>query len=300
MMQPVLRVDATDASAVEGRVVLDWAKALWTGGMLSTGLVLGPLLFSWQAFLVFLLLTYTTMLIGHSVGMHRMMIHRTFSCPKWLERSLIYAGLLVGVAGPYGIIKIHDLRDWAQRQSHCHDFFSHRCGFWRDLTWQLFYRFEFEHPPRVKIEPGLAGDLWIRFMERTWRLHQLLLALPLYYTGGLSWVVWGVCIRIAVSTIGHWTITYFCHNPGPGRWRVEGAAVQASNLPLLGVLSHGECWHNNHHAFPESARIGLEEGQTDPAWRVIQLLQRLGLATKVGIPRPNDQRDDLMETSVRT
>lgn len=295
MMKPVLRIDGRGASAVDGRIIFDRAKAAWLGGMLFTGLTLGPLLFSWGSFLVFLILTYVTMLIGHSVGMHRMMIHRTFSCPKWLERILIYVGLLVGVAGPFGIVKIHDLRDWAQRQGDCHDFFSHRRGFWRDLTWQLFYRFEFDRPPALLIETGLSDDAWYRFMERTWRLHQLAVAIPLYFAGGLSWVVWGVCIRVAVSTIGHWTVTYFCHNPGPGRWKVKGASVQASNLPLLGVLSHGECWHNNHHAFPESARIGLEAGQTDPAWRVVQLLARFGLASNVGLPRPAPEREDLVE-----
>ncbi|WP_282606654.1 acyl-CoA desaturase [Pelagibius sp. Alg239-R121] len=297
MMKPVQRIDGRNASPVEGSIVLDWAKTLWTGGMLSLGLVLAPLYFSWSAFLVFLVLTYLTMLVGHSVGMHRMMIHRTFSCPKWLERSLIYAGLLVGVAGPFGIVKIHDLRDWAQRQSDCHDFFSHRRGFWRDLTWQLFYRFEFEHPPRLIIEPQLAADPWCRFMDRTWRLHQLVMVVPLYTAGGPSWVIWGVCVRVAVSTVGHWTITYFCHNPGPGRWRVKNAAVQASNLPLLGVLSHGECWHNNHHAFPESARIGLDPGQTDPAWQVIRILRRAGLAKDIGQPRPIVERDDLFEST---
>lgn len=293
MMQHVFRVDGTRASAAHGRVLFDLKKATWNGGFIAAALVLAVPTFTWAAFALFLFLTYFSLLVGHSAGMHRMMIHRTFKCPRWLERSLIYVGVLVGMAGPYGIIRIHDLRDWAQRQPECHDFFAHRRGFWRDLSWQLAYRFEFERPPRVQIEAHWADDPWYRFLERTWRYHQLLLVPPLYLLGGWSFVVWGVVVRVAVSVVGHWTITYACHNPGPGRWRVKGVAVQASDLPGLGIVTYGECWHNNHHAFPESARIGLEQGQCDPAWRFIQLLGFLRLATDLGVPRPDPERDDL-------
>jgi len=115
--------------------------------------------------------------------------------------------------------------------------------------------------------------------------------------GGISWVIWGICIRVFISTIGHWSITYVCHNPGPGRWHVKDAGVQASNIPFAGFITHGECWHNNHHAFPESARIGLEPGQTDPAWQIIKFLQTLKLATNIGLPRSENQREDLIQSS---
>jgi stearoyl-CoA desaturase (delta-9 desaturase) len=261
--------------------------------MLLIALVLGPLSFSWSALGLFIVVTYLSLLVGHSVGMHRMMIHRTFACSKPLERLLIYIGVLVGVAGPFGIIKIHDTRDWAQRQTSCHDFFAHTQSLPQDLLWQLAYRFEFDAPPKLTIEAHLRADPWYRFLERTWRLHQLFPAVIFYLVGGWSWVIWGVCVRVIVSAAGHWTITYFCHNPGPRRWLVKDACVQASNLPGLGVLTYGECWHNNHHAFPESARIGLEPGQSDPGWMLISMMQRSGLARDVRVPRSLDRREDL-------
>jgi fatty-acid desaturase len=294
MMKPVLRIDSEAANPVDGRPVIDAPKAAWNGAMLAITVVLGPLSFNWGAFALFVALSYVTLLVGHSVGMHRMMIHRTFRCRKPVERLLIYVGVLVGLSGPFGVIRIHDTRDWAQRQPRCHDFFAHRRPLWLDLFWNLACRFEFEQPPRLTIEPNLADDPWYRFFERTWRLHQLLLAVALYLVGGWSWVVWGVAVRIIASSAGHWTVTYFCHNPGAGRWRVRGACVQAANLPGLGFITHGECWHNNHHAFPESARIGLEPGQTDPGWWLIRTLQRLGLAFEVGVPRADASRDDLL------
>jgi len=225
--------------------------------------------------------------------MHRMMIHKTYQCPQLLERMLIYIGVLVGMAGPFGILRIHDVRDWAQRQKECHDFFAHRRGYLKDVFWQLTCRFKFTHPPRFTIEDQLAGDRWYQFLEATWPFHQLIVAVPLYSFGGWTWIVWGIFVRVSISIVGHWTITYFCHNPGSGKWGVKGASVQASNIPGIGFLTHGECWHNNHHAFPESARIGLEKGQTDLSWVFISRLGKMGLATNIGLPRSFDQREDL-------
>ena len=55
----------------------------------------------------------------------------------------------------------------------------------------------------------------------------------------------------------------------------------------------GECWHNNHHAFPESARIGLDDHEFDPGWQVIRLLAHIGLAWNIGMPREESRRKDL-------
>jgi stearoyl-CoA desaturase (delta-9 desaturase) len=297
-MEPVIRVDGAGADPCLGTVRIDWPKALWNGAMIA-GTIAALAVATWQSVLLFLVLTYATLLVGHSVGMHRMMIHRTFKAKPWLARTLIYLGTLVGVSGPSGIIRIHDTRDWAQREAECHDFFAHRAGFWQDLAWNLFYRFDFARPPRVTIEPGLADDPFYRWLDATWRWQQVPLAVLLYLWGGWPFILWGVCVRVLVSTAGHWSVTYFCHNPHlsphPGRWLVKDAGIQAANLPGLGLLTYGECWHNNHHAFPESARIGLEPGQTDPGWWVIRGLERLGWVYDVGAPRPQPARDDLIE-----
>lgn len=294
MMAPVARVIGNDASATAGHPRLDPAKALWNGAMLAGTVFCAVPLFEWTAFALYLGLTYATLLVGHSVGMHRMMIHRSFRCAKPLERLLISIGVLVGVAGPYGILRVHDLRDWAQRQPASHPFFAHTAGLAQDLLWQLACRFEFDRPPQFRIEPDLADDRFYRFLERTWRWQQLPFAALLYALGGWSFVAWGICARVFTSVAGHWTVTHFCHRPGHGRWTVRGASVQAADLPGLGLLTYGECWHNNHHAFPESARIGLERGQADPAWWLIAALERLGWARDVGRPRPAAAREDLV------
>ena len=297
MMKEVFRVAGDGASALHGRVVLSPRKCCWNVVMLGTALSACVPTATFGSVLLFLGSTYLSLLLGHSVGMHRRLIHRTYRCHRWLERTLIYIGVLVGVAGPISVLKVHDARDWAQRQRECHDFFAHRRHPLVDVLWQLTCEFRYERPPRFTVEPELADSRFYRWLEATWMWQQLPLALLLFLIGGWGWVVWGVAARVSISAIGHWSITYWCHNPGPGTWDVAGAAVQASNLPGLGVLTYGECWHNNHHAFPESARIGLQPGQSDPGWWIIQQFAKLGWVWDVGLPRAPALRDDLIERS---
>ena len=72
------------------------------------------------------------MCLGHSIGLHRMLIHGGVQAALWTRRVLAYLGTLVGMAGPLGMVRLHDTRDWAQRQAACHDLHAHRAGLLRD------------------------------------------------------------------------------------------------------------------------------------------------------------------------
>ena len=293
MRPSVFRVDGSAADAVRGRVVWAPGKSLWINACFISFAVGAFFVTSFSAVLVFIVTTYLTLLLGHSVGMHRKLIHGTYDCSKALERCLVYLGVVVGMAGPFGLIRVHDIRDWAQREAACHSFFAHREPLWKDALWQLNCRFAFERPPALRIEARLLEDRFYQFLERTWVLQQVPVAVALFAIGGWSWVVWGVFGRVFVSVAGHWTITFLTHNPGPGRWLVPDAGVQASNLAGAGFITMGECWHNNHHAFPESARIGLAPEELDPGWVVLRWLQAAGLVWNLGSPRGDAEREDL-------
>ena len=101
--------------------------------------------------------------------------------------------------------------------------------------------------------------------------------------GGLPWLVWGVAVRVAVGVHSHWYVGYLCHTHGPQDWLVDNGAIQAHNVPWAAIPSMGECWHNNHHAFPASARHGLYPGQLDLGFHFIELLEKLGLAWHVQV-----------------
>lgn len=272
-----------------------WApgKSLWTLSLTGIALVFAPLTFSLDTLLLFLATTAITICAGHSVGMHRLLIHRSFKTHIVIEQVLVYLGTLVGMAGPFGMIYAHDIRDWAQRQTDCHPLYAHRRWFLIDAWWQMHCVVALDHPPRFTIEPRTANDRFYRFLERTWMLQQLPWALLFLALGGWGWVVWGIAARVAVSLTGHWLVGHFAHRRGHQGWAVDGVAVQGYNLPAVGLITFGEAFHGNHHAFPESARLGLERGQIDLGWWLIRTLMALRLASEIRLPENLPPRDGL-------
>lgn len=292
-------VETAGSSAREGRVRWSPVKSIWIGGMTLAALIAGPLVFSWGAFAVFLILTGITLCAGHSVGMHRRFIHNSFNCPQWLEYVLVYLGVLVGMAGPFGMMKQHDLRDWAQRKPDCHDYLRHGRGIVQDGWWQLHCDLVLDRPPGFEPEKRLRDDRIYAWMERTWMWQQLPLAVLLFALGGWGWVVWGIAARVSISVSGHWLVGYFAHNEGPMRWRVRGAGVQGHDVPIAALISMGESWHNNHHAYPGSAKLGLDADQPDPGWWLICALERLGLAWDIKTSETLGERAALVRVSER-
>jgi stearoyl-CoA desaturase (delta-9 desaturase) len=285
--------NADPAGVIRGTVRYAPLKSLWFSGMAGTALLGGFATFTWTAFALFLAATGFVLLFGHSLGSHRKLIHNSFACPQWLEYALVYLGVLVGLSGPLGLLRQHELRDYAQRLPACHPYLRHGTGFWRDAWWQLFCRLELDHPPHIAIEPRIAHDRFYRFLERSWMLQQLPWAVLCFAWGGWSLVCWGVCARVSAGVLGHWLIGYFAHNHGHMHFHVDGAAVQGRNIRLTSLLTMGECWHNNHHAYPGSARLGLLPGEWDPGWWMLLLLRRLGLVSGLRLPQDLAPRPEL-------
>lgn len=290
---PTIYVVPTVSNAAVGKVIWSPVKSLWVSSMYLIAIMGGYLTASLENFLVFLLASAITLCLGHSLGMHRRLIHQSYECPKWMEYLFVHFGVLVGLAGPFGMVRTHDTRDWAQRQPECHPYFSHGSCFFKDGFWQLHCDIQLAHPPQFIPESILQDRVYV-FMEKTWMLQQLPLALLLWALGGWEWVIWGSCMRVAVSVTGHWLIGYFAHNHGHRSWHVQGAAVQGYNVRFCGLITMGECWHNNHHAFPGSARLGLEQGQVDPGWWVLWTLSKLGLVWSIRLPQHLDERAELV------
>lgn len=287
------------ADAAAGHLVWDPARSLWNTSMILGALVLGPIYFSWSGLAIFLLLSGFTLCVGHSVGFHRRLIHHSFECPKWLERAMIYVGVLVGMGGPIWTIGLHDIRDWAQRQSDCHWFLRHGKSVLADGFYYLNFRLVFDAPPNFDAGPGISDDRFYQFLQRTWMLHQLPVALVLFWLGGWSWVVWGVVVRVATCFTMHWYIAHVAHRRGPQDWYVDDAAVQGYNIGWLAIPTMGESWHSNHHAFPASARHGLYRGQIDLGYDFVRLLAWLGLAWNIRTPENLPARSGLTPVSAR-
>jgi fatty-acid desaturase len=286
--------DADGTNAVDGSVRWKPTKSIWIGSMTLIGLIGAPLTFTWSALALFVATTAVTVCLGHSLGMHRRLIHRSYDCPLWLERLFVYLGTVVGMAGPYGMIRQHDIRDWAQRKPHCHAYLAHRSSMLRDGWWQPHCELHLAQPPALVLERRVRDDRFYWFIERSWMAQQIPWAILFFALGGLPFVVYGIALRVALSVTGHWLVGYFAHNRGPRSWHIEGAGVQGYNVPYCGLITMGEAWHNNHHAFPGSARLGVNEGEVDPGWWVLRALERLGLVWGVKTPSSLPHRPNLV------
>lgn len=284
---------AVPSDVLRGRVTWAPLKSLWFSGMALAAVIGGLATFNWAAFGIFVGSTAFVLLFGHSLGSHRKLIHDSFQTPKWVEYALVYSGVQVGLAGPIGLLRQHELRDYAQRLPECHDYLRHGSRFWRDAWWQLHCELRLEREPAIRIEPRIVDDRFYRFLERTWMLQQFPPALLLFAIGGWSFVFWGTCARVTAGVFGHWLIGYFAHNHGGMHHVVDGAAVQGRNIPLTSLLTMGESWHNNHHAFPGSARLGLYAGEWDPGWWVLLVLHKLGLVWGIRLPGDLAARQEL-------
>lgn len=281
----------------EGRVRWAPAKSMWTIAMYVGAVWGGISFFSVDAIAVFFVSSGITLCAGHSVGMHRKLIHGSFESGRGLEYSLVYLGTLVGLGGPLTMMHTHDLRDWAQRQHRCHDYFAHRQPILIDAFWQMHCDIVLEQAPRFHPESEVANSRFYQFLDRTAMAQQLPWAIVFFFVGGWAWVFWGICARVAVSVTGHWLIGYFAHNSGGQRWQVAGASVQGYDVNFCGLISFGECWHNNHHAFPNSAKIGIYERQMDPGWWLINFFRLLGLASNIRTPNELPPRPELIPIS---
>ncbi len=265
-----------------GRVRPDPFKAAWLIAMLALGVLFGLPALSPALTALSALLAGVTLCLGHSVGLHRGVIHQSYRAPRWLRGLLAYLFVHTGLGGPLSWARLHAVRDHWQNQPDCPRYFAYDHGLLADLYWTQVLRFEpADDRALARLPPDVLGDRWLRFLEWSWPLHVLSGALLLLALLGPDAVAVCVAARVAVGILAHGYIGYAAHRPGARPHVIAGASESGTNLPLLGVLSFGEGFHNNHHAFPRSARMGLGRGELDAGWLAVRALAACGLIDEV-------------------
>ena len=165
--------------------------------MTAAALVGGPLTFTWGALALFIATTAVTVCLGHSLGMHRRLIHRAYDCPLWLERLFVYLGTLVGMAGPYGMIRQHDIRDWAQRKPPATPILRTAPRSCATAGGSYTASSSLRIRPSWSSSGTWRDDPFYQFLERPWMAQQLPWAILFFAVGGVPWVVWGIAARVA-------------------------------------------------------------------------------------------------------
>jgi len=261
-----------------GRVRFDFGKSAWLWGMALPGVLVGLPALTPRLAAVSVALAFVTLCAGHSVGLHRGVIHRSYEAGPLVRGALAYLFVLTGLGGPLSWARLHAVRDLWQNSADCPPYFAYRHSMARDFWWNLHLRFvPADDRADARLPADVLRDPWLRFLERSWPLHVLLLALALGAWLGPEAVAVCVCLRTAGGILGHWAVGYAAHVWGERRYAIAGASECGTNLWWLGVLSFGEGFHNNHHAFPRSARMGLRAGELDLGWLTVRALEAAGL-----------------------
>ena len=238
-----------------------------------------PMTFSWPMVWLFFV-TYLVSRIGINLSYHTQLSHRSFRTPKWLEYAFAYCGVSAAQGDP---------AEWVSNHRHHHrhcdtplDVHSPREGFWwAHMGWLFYHKINMERVGDRSNAMDMYKDPFYRHLGRRWRLHIGLQLALLYALGGFPALVWGGGLRIVL--MHH--ITFIVNSAGH-MWgnQTYKTGDSSRNSWLLGILTAGDGWHNNHHAFEWSARHGLEWWQIDISWQIIRLLEACGLATNVKFP----------------
>ena len=235
--------------------------------------------FSWQNLAAAGVLWWLSGSVGIGLGYHRLLTHRGFKVPKFVEYFMAICGTLALQAGPISWVTTHRIHHaFTETEKDPHS--PKQGGFlWAHIVW-LFKGTAQVHPPEThkRYSPDLVDDKFLQFLNKYFWLTNIVAGIILLAIGGWSMVLWGIFLRI----VWGWHVTFFVnsitHIWGSRRFETKD---DSRNNAIIGILAWGEGWHNNHHAYPRSARHGMSWYEIDLNWSQIWLLEKLGLATDV-------------------
>lgn len=244
------------------------------------GALAAPFFFSWSALGVALVL-YVLTAMSITLGYHRLLTHQSYQAKPWLARALVFLASQSAQAGPAVWVAIHRQHHAnADSEDDPHD--ASRGFWWSHLGWMTVLT------PR-RLDPDftrrLARDVlsepFYAFLDRWFLALCALTMLVLYALGGWPWVFWGVFVRVAAVFHATWLVNSAAHRYGYRSYQTQDLST---NCWWVALLTFGEGWHNNHHAFPRSARHGMRWWELDLSWWVLRLFEKLGWVSKVRRP----------------
>jgi len=240
-----------------------------------------PGMFHWSAVAAAAVVFYATSALGIALCYHRTLTHRGLRLRKPLEYILATLGMLAMQGDPIRWVGTH-------RKHHAHsdrpgDPHGRDRGFrWAHVRWLYARNADIPSDEELaRYAPDLCASRYYRALRHLhWPLHLALAAL-LFALGGWSWVIWAIFVRLVVSYHATWLVNSAAHSIGYRSYRTNDLST---NCWWVALLAWGEGWHNNHHAFPYSARHGLRWFEIDPTWWSVKVLTLLRLADRIRTP----------------
>jgi len=279
-------VSAITSAAKTGR----YSKISWVTCFFMTlfhiGAVCALFQFTWSGLAVLLITYYLSLALGIGMSYHRLLTHRSYKTSKAMEYFLTICATLALEGGPLFWVAVH-------RQHHQHsdtDNDPHtptHGGFWAHMGWIMFGD-ALHKDTRLtsRYAPDLAKDRFYVWLSKYHWVPLTTLGFILLALGGWNWVLWGIFLRTTLGLHATWLVNSATHMWGSRRFETKD---DSRNSWWVAMLSFGEGWHNNHHAYPASAAHGLAWYEIDITYMHIRALQLLGLATGVRRASVNDQ-----------
>ncbi|HWB00519.1 MAG TPA: fatty acid desaturase [Pirellulales bacterium] len=265
-----------------------------------------PWFFSWTGVVLCVSGFYVFGTLGINLCFHRLLTHRGFQCPQWLERGLAIIGVCCLQDTPARWVAIHRMHH--QYSDEPRDPHSPIVRFfWAHMGW-LFV----ENPMINNLSTydryarDLLKDPFYFWFERKlrWVTVNLAQIAVFFVAGGLvglalwrdpwvafqyasSIVLWGVVVRTVAVWHITWSVNSLSHIWGYQNYET---GENSTNNWFVALVSNGEGWHNNHHADQRSARHGHRWWEFDVTWMTVRALERIGLVRDVIVPKPQTTR----------
>ena len=233
--------------------------------------------FRWSALIAFAVVWVLAQNVGIGMGYHRLLTHRGYSTPKWLEYFITTCATLALQGGPIYWVGVHRVHHrYADKGGDPH---SPRDGkWWSHMGWILNGSLRNKSKELKRYTPDLARESYYVWLSKYHWIPLTVVGITLFAFGGWSWLLWGAVLPATIGFHVTWMVNSVTHLWGTRRFSTSD---DSRNSFWVALLTGGEGWHNNHHAYPVSARHGLAWYEIDVNYYGIRLMEILGLASHV-------------------
>jgi len=274
------------ASVGEG---LNWLT-LTTVALFHVGALAAFFFFTWQRLAVMAVLYVLAINVGIGMCYHRLLTHRGYQTPKWVEYLMTICATLSLEGGPIFWVSTHRVHhQFSDQEGDPHT--PREGGWWAHTGWMLFGNaLHAQTAVLARYVPDLSRDRFHVWLSKYHWIPLTASGVALFalgwLTGGvknaIGMVLWGVVLRVTLGLHATWLVNSATHLWGSRRFETHD---DSRNSWWVALLTGGEGWHNNHHAHPVSARHGLKWYEFDPNFWGIWLLSKIGLARKIRIAK---------------
>src|SRR5438045_3479698 len=256
---------------------LNWVTATFMA-LFHIGAIAALFFFTWKALFVAMFLWWVSGSLGIGMGYHRLLTHRGYRTPKWVEYVLTTCATLALEGGPIFWVATHRIHhQHSDQEGDPHSPIDGK--WWAHMGWILMGKSLHQDTQTLsRYVPDLAKSKFHVWITKYHYVPPVAVLIALYALGGLPFLLVAGFLRTVVGLHSTWLVNSATHTWGARRFVTRD---QSTNNFWVAMITFGEGWHNNHHAHPVSARHGLKWYEFDINWYGIWALKKLGLARDI-------------------